>query len=69
MSGSAGLRHGQQISAECQQYLHDMGIHLEVWVHAMETPNDQLYYFRSDELLALKLATDVDDDRRQAARK
>jgi hypothetical protein len=68
LSGSAGLQHGQQISAECQQYLHDMGIDLEVWVHAMETPNDQLYYFRSDELLALKLATDVDDSKRRAAR-
>jgi hypothetical protein len=57
MSAAAGLQHGQQISAECQQYLRDMGIDLEVWVHAVETPNDRLYYFRPDELLALKLAT------------
>ncbi|HEY6618665.1 MAG TPA: hypothetical protein VIY68_03890 [Steroidobacteraceae bacterium] len=66
MSGAAGLQHGQQISAECQHYLRDMGIDLEVWVHAMETPNDQLYYFRPDELLTLKLATDLDDSVRQA---
>ena len=33
----------------------------EVWVHAMETPNDRLYYFRPDELLTLKLATAAGD--------
>ena len=68
MSGAAGLQHGQQISAECQQYLREMGIDLEVWVHAMETPNDQLYYFRPEELLALKLATVVDDSARHTAK-
>lgn len=57
MSGAAALQNGQQISAQCQQYLRDMGVDLEVWVHAMATPKDQLYYFRPDELLALKLAT------------
>jgi hypothetical protein len=60
MSGAAGLQNGQQISADCQQYLREMGVDLEVWVHAMATPNDQLYYFRPDELLALKLATAAD---------
>ena len=34
-----------------------MGIDLTVWVHAMETPKDELFYFKPDELLALKLAT------------
>ncbi len=27
----------------------------------METPNDRLYYFKSDELVALKLATQAGD--------
>ena len=52
-------RHGRR--ATCfgggQRYLREMGIDLEVWVHAMETPKDQLYYFKPDELLKLKLAT------------
>jgi hypothetical protein len=35
-----------------------MGVDLGVWVHAMQTPKDELYYFTSKELLDLKLATD-----------
>jgi hypothetical protein len=52
-----GMDSGQRVSAECQKYLREMGIDLEVWVHAMETPKEQLYRFKPDELLALKLAT------------
>jgi hypothetical protein len=33
----------------------------------METPNDQLYYFQPNELLALKLATNTTDDSRSRA--
>jgi hypothetical protein len=47
----------QRISAQCQKYLRDMGIDLGVWVHAMETPKDELFYFKPEELLSLKLAT------------
>jgi len=35
----------------------------------MATPNDQLYYFRPDELLALKLATATDDSRARSPTK
>jgi|EndMetStandDraft_5_1072996.scaffolds.fasta_scaffold155348_2 hypothetical protein len=49
----------QQISALCQKHLRDLGVDLGVWVHAMETPKEELYYFKSDELLALKLATSI----------
>jgi hypothetical protein len=52
-----GMEDAQRVSAECQRYLRDMGVDLQVWVHAMETPKDQLYYFKADELLTLKLAT------------
>ena len=54
---SDGMDSAQRVSAECQRYLRDMGIDLAVWVHAMETPKDELFYFKPDELLALKLAT------------
>src|ERR1700724_1127249 len=47
----------QNISARCQRYLADMGVSLQVWVHAMETPHDRLFVFRSDELKSLNLVT------------
>lgn len=47
----------QRISARCQRYLGDMGINLQVWVHAMETPRDKLFIFKPDELKSLNLVT------------
>jgi hypothetical protein len=47
----------QNISARCQRYLGDMGVSLQVWVHAMETPNDKLFVFKPDELKSLNLVT------------
>jgi len=68
-TGADGMENAQQISALCQKYLREMGIDLEVWVHAMETPRDELYYFKRDELLALKLATNADDGKTKRAAK
>jgi hypothetical protein len=47
----------QRISARCQRYLADMGINLQVWVHAMETPKDRLFIFKPDELKSLNIVT------------
>ena len=47
----------QRISARCQRYLRDMGINLQVWVHAMETPHDKLFIFKPDELKSLNIVT------------
>ena len=47
----------QRISARCQRYLGDMGLDLQVWVHAMETPNDRLFVFKPDELKSLNIVT------------
>jgi hypothetical protein len=47
----------QNISARCQRYLADMGVSLQVWVHAMETPHDKLFVFEPDELKSLNLVT------------
>lgn len=61
--GSAGglprdeMNVAQNISARCQRYLADMGVNLQVWVHAMETPHDKLFVFKPDELKSLNLAT------------
>jgi hypothetical protein len=34
-----------------------MGVDLQVWVHAMETPHDRLFVFKPDELKSLALVT------------
>ena len=47
----------QNISARCQRYLGDMGVSLQVWVHAMETPHDRLFVFKTDELKSLNIVT------------
>src|SRR5713101_5968536 len=47
----------QNISARCQRYLADMGLNLQVWVHAMETPHDKLFVFKPDELKSLNMVT------------
>ncbi len=47
----------QNISARCQRYLADMGVNLQVWVHAMETPHDKLFVFKPDELKSLNMVT------------
>jgi len=47
----------QNISARCQRYLGDMGVSLQVWVHAMETPHDRLFVFKPDELKSLNMVT------------
>jgi hypothetical protein len=59
ISPAAGMADVQRIAADCQKYLRDMGVDLAVWTHAMATPKEQLYYFKRDELMTLKLATDV----------
>jgi hypothetical protein len=47
----------QTISARCQRYLGDMGVSLQAWVHAMETPHDKLFVFKPDELKSLNMVT------------
>jgi len=47
----------QNISARCQRYLDDMGVSLQVWVPAMETPHDTLFMFKPDELKSLNMVT------------
>src|ERR1700676_844632 len=47
----------QDISARCHNYLAEMGVSLQVWVHAMETPHDRLFVFKPDELKSLNMVT------------
>lgn len=68
-SSGAGMAGAQQISAVCQKYLRDMGVDIGVWIHAMETPREQLYYFKPIELLSLNLATSAEASRPPLATK
>lgn len=52
-----GMDTAQRISARCQRHLGEMGINLQVWVHAMETPHDRLFVFKPDELKSLNIVT------------
>ncbi len=52
-----GMSDAQKISARCQRYLGEMGISLQVWIHAMETPKDKLFIFKPDELKSLNIVT------------
>ncbi len=61
------MTNAQRISAECHRYLREMGVDSQVWVHAMETPKDELFYFKPDELLSLKLATRQENKPRTSA--
>ncbi len=51
-----GMADAQIISAACQQLLVDMGVDLNVWVKALETPPQSLYFFTPDELTRYQLA-------------
>jgi hypothetical protein len=57
----------QRISAECQKYLVEMGVDPRLWIHAMETPKEELYRLKPEELMALKLATEHGDKPAAAA--
>ena len=51
----------QRTTAEVSRYLIEMGIDPSLWLHALDTPPDRLYYFSANELLALKLVTNLND--------
>jgi len=54
-----GFDNAQRITASAEGYLRDMGVDLGVWLKAMQTPKDELYYFSPAELVDLKLATEA----------
>lgn len=53
----AGMARAQAVSAEVQRHLLAMGVDARVWIHAMETPPQELFYFSPAELRELKLVT------------
>ncbi|RUT29478.1 hypothetical protein EMQ25_14500 [Arsenicitalea aurantiaca] len=51
----------QRTTAVITRHLQDMGVEPALWLHALETPPDRLYYFSAEELTELKLATELTD--------
>ncbi len=48
----------QSTTARITRYLTDLGVDPAVWLHALDTPPRELYYFSADELKTYKLATE-----------
>lgn len=49
----------QRLTADINRHLEAMGVDQAVWLHALDTPPDRLYYFSPDELKAYRLATEI----------
>lgn len=47
----------QASTAEIVRHLEEMGPDPDLWIHALETPPANLYYFRPDELVEYRLVT------------
>jgi hypothetical protein len=58
-AGSA-MSDAQTVTAQISRHLDAMGIASGVWLHALETPPNRLYYFSDAELVDLKLATAIE---------
>ncbi|KKB86306.1 hypothetical protein VW29_03365 [Devosia limi DSM 17137] len=57
-AGSA-MADAQQITADITRHLALTGVDPALWLHALETPPDRLYYFSAEEMIALNLVTDM----------
>lgn len=54
-----GMRDAQLVTARTQQLLDEFGVDARLWILAMQTPKEKLYFFTSRELKAYKLATRI----------
>jgi hypothetical protein len=55
------MSQAQKTTAEITRYLTTMGVDPALWLHALDTPPDRLYYFSVQELTALKLVTNMNE--------
>ncbi|MGV8833163.1 MAG: ATP-dependent Clp protease proteolytic subunit [Devosia sp.] len=58
MAGMA-ISDAQSITARILTSLTRSGVDPALWLHALETPPEQLYYFSGDEMVSLKLVTQI----------
>jgi hypothetical protein len=52
-----GLAQAQRISADCQEYLVEMGVDPQAWIPAMKTLKTKIHIFTQKDLTAYKLVT------------
>ncbi|SMQ86120.1 hypothetical protein SAMN06295905_3419 [Devosia lucknowensis] len=52
----------QNVTAEITRHLGEAGVDPALWIHALETPPDRLYYFTPEELEHYRLVTDMPDN-------
>jgi len=58
VAGSA-MSEAQTTTALVTRHLTQTGVDPALWLHALETPPNQLYYFTPEEMTTLKLVTDM----------
>ena len=60
VAGTA-MADAQSTTAEVMAHLTKTGVDPAMWLHALQTPPDQLYYFSAEEMEDLRLVTQFDD--------
>lgn len=58
LSPERAMSEAQRTTAEVSRHLEEMGIKSGLWLHAMETPPDRLYYLNQKQMQDLALTTD-----------
>jgi hypothetical protein len=58
LSADQAMSDAQRTTAEINRHLETMGIKSGVWLHAMETPPDRLYYLTTEQMKDFALTTD-----------
>lgn len=67
--GPAGaMSDAQATTARISRYLSELDVDPALWLHAMDTPPQSLYYFSSEELTKYKLSTGKPETRPEPAR-
>lgn len=58
LSAERAMSEAQRTTADVSRHLEEMGIKSGVWLHALETPPDRLYYLTAEEMKEFALTTD-----------
>ncbi|CAN7487042.1 ATP-dependent Clp protease proteolytic subunit [Pararhizobium sp. LjRoot235] len=58
LSAEQAMSEAQRTTADVSRHLEQMGIKSGVWLHALETPPDRLYYLTAEEMKDFALVTD-----------
>ena len=61
VAGTA-MSDAQSTTADIISHLTKTGVDPALWLHALETPPDRLYYFKPEEMTRLNLVTELDDN-------